>query len=241
MIENIASKLNKIANWCDSNNRYIFSGQQVMVPPDSFTLKKTITDLAYHYETKNTVYKDELFRISQQLFYNNNGFICINHISSGQLCTLIRVLQAKEANQGFDWWNYVHPIIRELTRKQFEDGHYYSAVRTAMNEICQIIRNFRKTIGLSESASDSAMCRHTFKHENNILSFTDCTCLNETNIQKGYENIFDGVMQAIRNPSSHENLPYTQEDSARKLMIASDLMYMLDTALSRYESERPFS
>lgn len=148
MIANIPDKLNKVANWCEANNRLIFSGQQVAVTPDAMDLKKIITDLAYHYEHKNVVYKDELFRIAQQLFYNNNGIIFINHITFAQLCILIRLLKAEEDSPAFDWWDYIHPSIRELTRKQFEDGHYYSAVRTAMNEICQIIRNFRKQKGL---------------------------------------------------------------------------------------------
>lgn len=133
-------------------------------------------------------------------------------------------------------WQYIHPTVAQLSKKKFEDGYYNDAVRTAIIEICAIVRKFRKANGYDEIVSDVNMLRNTLKKENNILSFTNCNDESEKNIQKGYENLFAGAMEAIRNLNSHDNINMTEGDSVRKLMLISDLMYMLDIALERYQN-----
>jgi len=63
------------------------------------------------------------------------------------------------------------------------------------------------------------------------LQFTDFSTTSLKNVQEGYEKIFPGVVQAVSNPNAHKNTKIDKCDAVRKLMIASDLMYMLDKAL----------
>ena len=78
------------------------------------------------------------------------------------------------------------------------------------------------------------MMYNTFSNQK-ILQFTDSSTTSLKNIQEGYEKIFPGVIQAMRNPHAHQNSEMKKSEAARKLMIASDLMYMLDKAIAMKE------
>ena len=56
-----------------------------------------------------------------------------------------------------------------------------------------------------------------------VLQFTDSTTTSLKNIQEGYEKIFPGVIQAMRNPNAHQNSTMRKDEAARKLMIARPL------------------
>ena len=129
-----------------------------------------------------------------------------------------------------DFWQFVHPKIVELSKNKFEDGYFSDAVQTTIVEICSIVREYRKEKGLPEIQSDKDMMYNTFSTLK-VLQFTDSSTTSLKNIQEGYEKIFPGVIQAIRNPNAHRNTKIEKDDAVRKLMIASDLMCMLDKAL----------
>ncbi len=182
-----------------------------------------INELSFEVRNKDESLYNDLQSIKSHIFYNANF---INIFSLGQLSQIIKMYDFDFSNQ---YWKYIHPKITELSKKRFEDGHYSDALQTALVEICSIIRAFREKEGLSEILSDCNMVQNTLK--NKILQFSTGTSISETNIQSGYKNIFAGVIQAMRNPNAHKNNAITEEDAARKLMIASDMMYMLDKAL----------
>jgi uncharacterized protein (TIGR02391 family) len=129
-----------------------------------------------------------------------------------------------------NFWKYVHPKIVEISKKKFEDGYYADSLQAALVELCDIVRSFRQKIGAKEIISDKDMMYNTFSNEK-LLCFTNCSNTSLKNIQEGYEKLFPGVMQAWRNPKAHKNIDMSQAESARKLMMVSDLMYMLDQAL----------
>lgn len=188
MIENINIELNRIRSWCESNSQTVFSGQYTFVCQNSFPIKRSLTELAFYYESKNKLYKDELNRMSQNIFLQNTGFMYINPVVFGQILLLVKIFIAEEQKEKFDWWTHIHPELESISRKKFEDGHYDSAVQSSLIEISQKIRSFRKQIGLPEIASDSSMCRNTSKKEGGILSFTDCSTTSESDVQRGYED-----------------------------------------------------
>ena len=72
------------------------------------------------------------------------------------------------------------------------------------------------------------LMQRAFSVNNPIISISDCRTVSGQNIQKGYMEIFAGVMTGIRNPNAHDNNVITQEDALRKLILLSLLMYKID-------------
>lgn len=184
----------------------------------------SINELAFEVRNKNSRLYSDLQDIKSNLFIGANF---VNVYTLGRLVQIMRSYDYLSTN---DFWQFVHPKIIKLSKNKFEDGYYSDAVQTAIVEICSIVREYRKEKGLPEIQSDKDMMYNTFSTIK-VLQFTDSSTTSLKNIQEGYEKIFPGVVQAIRNPNAHKNNEIEKGDTVRKLMIASDLMYMLDKTL----------
>lgn len=183
-----------------------------------------INELAFEVRNKNPELYSDLLDIKTSLF---NGARFINIYVLARLVQIMRNYDYISTN---DFWQFIHPKIIKISKNKFEDGYYSDAVQAAFVEICSIVREYRKEKGLSEIPSDKDMLYNTFS-TTKILQFTDSSTTSLKNIQEGYEKIFPGVVQAIRNPNAHKNNKIEKGDAVRKLMIASDLMCMLDKTL----------
>ena len=45
---------------------------------------------------------------------------------------------------------------------------------------------------------------------------------------RGIQSLFEGIMAAYRNPAAHANLQYEKREAMEQIMLASQLMYVLD-------------
>lgn len=184
-----------------------------------------INELAFDIRNKNPQLYSDLQNIKSNLFFGANF---INVYTLGRLVQLLRSYDYLSTN---DFWQFAHPRIIELSKNKFEDGYFSDAVQTAFVEICSIVRKYREEQKLPEIKGDKDMIYNTFSTLK-VLQFTDSSTTSLKNIQEGYEKIFPGIIQAIRNPNAHSNIKMEKADAARKIMIASDLMFMLDIALN---------
>lgn len=184
-----------------------------------------INELAFDIRNKNPQLYSDLQNIKSNLFFGANF---INVYTLGRLVQLLRSYDYLSTN---DFWQFAHPRIIKLSKNKFEDGYFSDAVQTAFVEICSIVRKYREEQKLPEIKGDKDMLYNTFSTLK-VLQFTDSSTTSLKNIQEGYEKIFPGIIQAIRNPNAHSNIKMEKADAARKIMIASDLMFMLDIALN---------
>ncbi len=217
-IINIKDAANKLVNGMNNNNLGPWNNSSIKA------ICSNINELAFDVRNKNPKLYSDLQDIKSNLFIGANF---VNVYTLGRLVQIMRSYDYLSTN---DFWQFVHPKIIELSKNKFEDGYYTDAVKTAIVEICSIVREYRKEKGLPEIQSDKDMMYNTFSTIK-VLQFTDSSTTSLKNIQEGYEKIFPGVIQAIRNPNAHKNTEIEKGDAVRKLMIASDLMYMLDKTL----------
>ena len=189
-----------------------------------------INEFSFEIRNKNPKLYSNLQEIKSSLFYNNNF---VNVFALGRIVQILRIYDDMHIN---DFWQFAHPRIIELCKSKFEDGYYSDAVQTALVEICSIVREFRKEQGIQEIQSDKDMMHNTFS-TSKVLQFTNSSTTSLKNIQEGYEKIFPGVIQAMRNPNAHQNNIIEKSEAVQKLMIASNLMEMLDIAISNKVEE----
>ena len=193
-------------------------------------MKFYINELAFCIRNNNPNLYSELQNIKENLFYGANF---VNPFALGRLVQIMRSYGYMSTN---DFWQFIHPKVIELCKSKFEDGYYSDAVQTALVEICSIVREFRKKQNLPEIPSDKDMLYNTFSTLK-VLQFTDSSTASLKNIQEGYEKIFPGVIQAMRNPNAHQNNIIEKSEAVQKLMIASNLMKMLDISVNNKTAE----
>lgn len=219
IIKNIKNDANTLA--ANANSNYLGPWDKNFVN----TVSLNINELAYEVRSNNLKLYNDLQDIKSNLFFEQKY---VNIFTLGRLIQILRSYDYISTN---DFWQFAHPRIIELCKNKFKDGYYFDAVQTALVELCSIVREYRKEQDLPEIPSDKDMMYNTFSTLK-VLQFTDSTTTSLKNIQEGYEKIFPGVIQAMRNPNAHQNSAMEKDDAARKLMLVSDLMYMLDKAIA---------
>lgn len=68
----------------------------------------------------------------------------------------------------------------------------------------------------------------TLLGDNGAFCFYDTSTTSGKDQRRGVKSLFDGVFAAYRNPAAHANLLYTKREAIEQIMLASQLMYILD-------------
>ena len=118
-----------------------------------------------------------------------------------------------------------NPEMRSASRQLFIDGHYQNAVEDAFKAIDQAVA---KRSRIAESGT--SLMRKAFGGESPVIALTRLETEPEKRVQDGYNHLFAGSMQAIRNPRAH-GLAIDQPDEALELIVwAHHLMRILCSA-----------
>ena len=124
-------------------------------------------------------------------------------------------------------WSLIHPAVAEVSKDRMEDGYYADAVEAACKKLNSTVRDIVKA-KTGEESDGAALMQKAFSPANPIIRLAPDTTVSGQDTQKGYLQIFAGVMTGIRNPKAHENETISKEDALRKLVMISLLMYKID-------------
>jgi len=127
------------------------------------------------------------------------------------------------------FWDLIHPEIKRVAKKKFEDGHCADAVESSLKEIEVRVRKVVKD-ETGEELTGTGLMRKAFNPQSPIIVIQDIDTQSGKDIQAGYDHIFAGAMQGIRNPKAHENLSISKEQGVHFLFMCSLLMHILDAA-----------
>jgi uncharacterized protein (TIGR02391 family) len=133
-------------------------------------------------------------------------------------------------------WDLIHPRVRDVARKKFQDGHYADSVESALKEINALVTGrVREATGKELDGASAMQCALSVKDP--IMRMGDLTTESGRNMQQGYLQIFAGAMTGIRNPKAHANLSIDATRALHHLFLASLLMYKIDEA-AQYTASR---
>ncbi len=117
--------------------------------------------------------------------------------------------------------------LREASCKLFTDGHYARTVEEAFKCLNNAVKDKSGHFNLD---GDKLM-RTVFSANSPILKINDFKSNSEKDEQRGYMDIYAGVMTGIRNPRAHEHRLADQPNVALELLVlANHLMRRLDGA-----------
>lgn len=223
------NELRCLQSWINNVNNGLSSGKSVV--SDLASAKNTcnqIKAVANGIEGEYPFYSIELKNISANLFKNPTfGTITLNLVAFGALFIIIHHILQEPVDMAI--WQEVHPRIIGTSQGLFCDGYYDSAAEKAVKEVESRLRELFQI--LKPDAKVPAKVGEiigALLSENGAYHFADLSTVSGRDYRKGIQSLFEGIFSAYRNPSAHKNLPCTKRESIEQIMLASQLMYILD-------------
>lgn len=124
-------------------------------------------------------------------------------------------------------WSLLHPSVRNVALERFRSGHFADAVESALKELALAVRHLVQQRGGNE-LDGTALMQTAFSPKNPVIVLADLSTQSGRDMQRGYMDMFSGVMSAVRNPKAHGNVIITRERALHFLFVASTLWYTLD-------------
>lgn len=118
----------------------------------------------------------------------------------------------------------LRPDLWKAIQAHYERSDYTEAVRDALFHVCEVLR---EKSGL-ENVDGTKLVNDTLLGSNPMILVNRNETTTEKDIQQGIGFSFKGLMQAIRNPMSHENTAFSQYDSEAIILYINYLLDRVD-------------
>ena len=120
----------------------------------------------------------------------------------------------------------LHPIIKNSSYRQYQNGHLRSAV---LDSIVAVFDYIREKTGLTEDGDK--LIGQAFALNDPFIVLNELSSESGQNDQKGFMQIFKGAYQGIRNPKAHSlDHDLTEQKAAQYLVFASLLARRIEEA-----------
>jgi uncharacterized protein (TIGR02391 family) len=123
----------------------------------------------------------------------------------------------------------LHKAITEASRTLFRDGHYRSAVFEAAKTLIFLV----KTKSGKMDLDGTNLMRTVFSRNNPVLAFNNLEDATDVDEQEGLMHLFEGAVQAVRNPRGHDFPQDLPEEALEYLILLSMLARRLEKANDR--------
>ena len=202
-------------------------------------IREDIASVVQQLSETNSELGDRLASMKNALFteMSYQQFL-INPIVCGQILEVLQfvmttVNQANCRNLCY----LLHPDIQKVSETQYKGGSYAEAACNAFIEINSRLKKiYREKYPDAENVPDGqTLMNRIFADKDPVLEAGDLSTQTGKDIQMGTRFMFAGAIAALRNPKSHENITLAKEDSMRRLIFASMLMYKVDEIITESE------
>lgn len=173
-------------------------------------------------------YASEMPQIVRNVFHQiQMGNYAFNSAAFGELYIIVKHLHSEPQDSSV--WSMIHPRIAEIAKEEYFDGHYASAANRSFVEVETRLREL--FVELKSDVSVPAKVGDiigALLSDSGAYNFCDTSTQSGKDYRKGIKLLFEGAMSAYRNPSSHENKVLAKEEAFGQIVVASQLMKVLD-------------
>ena len=192
------------------------------------TIRSLIATLAVGIQAEYPFYTSVLPQISSILFsINQMGTATLNPAAFGELVIIVRHIDAEPFSMRF--WNAIHTRVANISYELYKDGHYAAAAEKAIKEVETRLREkyaeLKPGVPVPSKVGDII---GALLSENGAFKLCDTSTTSGKDYRRGIQSLFEGTMAAYRNPSAHANLQYDRSGAMEQIMLASQLMFVLD-------------
>lgn len=166
--------------------------------------------------------------LKDKRFIKSKGGYKLSRFAKEQVTSQLgepRVTSKKWLNLPSLSFQILHPIIKEVSKRLFSDGHYAQAILEAYKAI---VNEVKKISGI-RNLDGKPLMEKVFSINNPVIKFNDLQSQSDKDEQVGLMLLFSGAVLGIRNPKAHDNI--VQKDKIRTLeylFFASLLLKRLD-------------
>lgn len=223
------NELYELRKWIDNTNANMSLPVQLFHSPQEIqSVRYLISVITAGVQGEYPFYAAILPKISSILFpVNNMGVASLNPAAFGELVVIIRHIDAEPFSMRF--WTAIHARITNVSYELYKDGHYASAAENAVKEVETRLREkFAELKPGTSVPSKVGDIIGALLSDNGVFKFCDTSTTSGKNYRRGIQSLFEGTMAAYRNPSAHANLQYDRREALEQIMLASQLMFVLD-------------
>lgn len=223
------NELYELRKWIDNTNANMSLQLQFFRTPQEIQIvKQLILSIAAGIQGEYPFYSSMLPQIANILFpINNMGTATLNPAAFGELVVIIRHIDAEPFSMRF--WTAIHARVANVSYELYKDGHYTSAAEKAIKEVETRLREkfteLKPGVSVPSKVGDII---GALLSENGAFKFCDTSTTSGKDYRRGIQSLFEGTMAAYRNPSAHANLQYDRREAMEQIMLASQLMFVLD-------------
>lgn len=228
-IEMKNNQLDALHEWMNRVKNTPDLGAVFVTPADVQSISGWIKQVADDFEVEYPFYKSYLNAIAQKLFvYLGNPMVMpkLNPAVFGELCVIEWHLYNRPIDLQF--WNNIHPRICKISKQLYADGHFSASAEKAVKEVETRLRElFRELKPTATVPSKIGDIIGALLSENGAYHFVDTSTTSGKDYRRGIQSLVEGMFAAYRNPSAHENIEYSRREAEEQIMLASQLMYVL--------------
>lgn len=222
------NELNELIRWISNTNAIIGSSRQIThLVQEVQQVTHLITVVSNGIYEEYPFYSKLLPEVASRLFMNFMGSLRLNTAAFGELAVIIRHINEEPVD--LKLWENIHPRIQKISKGLYVDSYYDSAAEKAIKEVETRLREkfkeLKPSVTVPTKVGDIIGALLT---ENGAFKFSDTSTASGKDYRRGVQALFEGTMAAYRNPSAHENLSLTKRKALEQIMLASQLMYILD-------------
>lgn len=223
------NELYELRKWIDNTNANLSLQLQFFRTQQEIQIvKQLIITIAAGIQGEYPFYASILPQIASILFpVSNMGTATLNPAAFGEFVVIIRHIDAEPFSMRF--WTAIHARITNVSYELYKDGHYASAAENAVKEVETRLREkFAELKPGTSVPSKVGDIIGALLSDNGVFKFCDTSTTSGKNYRRGIQSLFEGTMAAYRNPSAHANLQYDRREALEQIMLASQLMFVLD-------------
>lgn len=226
------SELKNLQNWINSTNNMLSISDHFIA--DMITVNNTryqIETISNGVTSEYPFYASILKNISGNLFkISPYGSALLNIAAFGELFVIIQHISQEPINLSF--WNEIHPRITAISQGLYSDGYPDSAAEKAIKEVESRLRELFQILKPDAQVPNKiGDVIGALLSEKGAYHFADLTTDSGKNYRRGIQSLFEGFFAAYRNPSAHQNISYSKRKAIERIMLASQLMYVLDNPI----------
>lgn len=223
-------EINKLYMWVLGVNQGLRANHSMVFNQyDTITISAGIQSLSKLIKEEYPFYANNLLRISSILFVGNgcSPYFYLNLCAFGELYIIANQLYSEPMNAFL--FATIHPRICEVAQSLYLDKHYSSAAQNALKEVEARLREkfaeLKPDVHIPSGVNDII---GSLFGKNGVFQFVDTSTTSGENYCRGVKLLFEGAFSAYRNPSAHANVECSKREAIEQIVLASQLMYILD-------------
>lgn len=223
--------IEELIKWFEKNNSVVrYFPQTTMSRENTSEIGDKILTISFFLKNDFPEFSERIVCLKNKLVLPS-GFI--DPSIFGRISELLKFIKIILEKREYSQWKYIHNAFHGGVKEKFLHGFYTDAVFTATKILIERLKIIHKNIYPNDDEIDgSNLVGKIFSKDKQNIIFSEQNTISNKDIQKGYHNLFQGCISAIRNKNAHNNEKGNEIYAFQDIVFMSILMTALDSRIA---------